>query len=386
MKLKLGLIGLASGMVVACAVAAGLDDVVAPGTVAEKLADGFKFTEGATVNAAGEVFFVDQPNNKILRWSREQGLRTFMEPAGRANGMCFAPDGNLLVCADEKTELWSVTPDGKVTVLTKAHAGKALNGPNDVWACPEGGGCYFTDPFYKRPWWTHTDAPQDSQQVYFLPKGGTPRRVTDDLLQPNGIVGTPDGKHLYVADIKANKTFVYVIQSGTLAARLFCEKDRRHDNRCRRTDLSDPQRGLCLTRWEPGVIKSRRLDGQRLHRRPEKRHALCDRIEGILRRPTQGQGDAAGQVSHAGHVPSFSGQGATVVARGARTGVRLGTCLARRGGARTRTRGLLCLAGGTAYVAASGRSGAFADAGAHAAPVRLCAGTGRARGGASQDH
>ena len=226
MKLKLGLIGLASGMVVACAVAAGLDDVVAPGTVAEKLADGFKFTEGATVNAAGEVFFVDQPNNKILRWSREQGLRTFMDPAGRANGMCFAPDGNLLVCADEKTELWSVTPDGKVTVLTKAHADKALNGPNDVWACPEGGGCYFTDPFYKRPWWTHTDAPQDSQQVYFLPKGGTPRRVTDDLLQPNGIVGTPDGKHLYVADIKANKTFVYEIQSdGTLAGkRLFCEK------------------------------------------------------------------------------------------------------------------------------------------------------------------
>lgn len=217
------MIGLA-GLAAACALSAGLDDVVAPGTAAEKLADGFKFTEGATVNAAGEVFFVDQPNNKILRWTREQGVRTFMDPAGRANGMCFAADGTLLVCADEKMELWSVTPEGKVTVLAKGHDGKELNGPNDVWPCPQGG-CYFTDPFYKRPWWTHKDAPQGTQQVYFLPKGGAPRRVTDDLTQPNGIVGTPDGKTLYVADIGAKKVYAYDIQAGGALAgkRLFCE-------------------------------------------------------------------------------------------------------------------------------------------------------------------
>ncbi len=215
-----GLVGLAA----VCAWGAGLDDVVAPGTVAEKLADGFKFTEGATVNAAGEVFFVDQPNNKILRWNREQGLRTFMDPAGRANGMCFAPDGSLLVCADEKMELWSVTANGKVTVLAKGHAGKELNGPNDVWASPQGG-CYFTDPFYKRPWWTHKDAPQGTQQVYFLPKGGAPRRVTEDLVTPNGIVGTTDGKTLFVADIGAKKTYVYDVQAdGALSnRRLFCD-------------------------------------------------------------------------------------------------------------------------------------------------------------------
>jgi len=211
------------GAAAACATGAGLDDVVEPGTVAEKLADGFKFTEGATANAAGEVFFVDQPNNKILRWTRGQGLRTFMDPAGRANGMCFAADGALLVCADEKMELWSVTPEGNATVIAKGYGGKEFNGPNDVWACPRGG-CYFTDPFYKRPWWTHAEAPQGTRQVYFLPRGGTPRRVTDDLVQPNGLVGTPDGKTLYVADIDAKKVYAYDIQAdGTLAnKRLFC--------------------------------------------------------------------------------------------------------------------------------------------------------------------
>jgi gluconolactonase len=49
--------------------------------------------------------------------------------------------------------------------------------------------------------------------------------VVDDLKQPNGITGTPDGKTLYVADIAAGRTYAYDIQpDGTLAKkRLFCE-------------------------------------------------------------------------------------------------------------------------------------------------------------------
>ena len=211
------------GIATLCAAGAGLDDVVAPGTVAEKLAGGFTFTEGATVNAAGEVFFTDQSNNRIWRWTRELGARVFLEPSGRANGMCFRSDGTLLACADEKMELWAITPEGKVTVLAKGYGGKDFNGPNDVWPRPQGG-CYLTDPFYGHPWWTHKEPPQGTRQVYFLPQGGAPRRVTEDLVQPNGIVGTPDGKTLFVADIDANKTWAYDIQpDGALAGkRLVC--------------------------------------------------------------------------------------------------------------------------------------------------------------------
>ena len=90
--------------------------------------------------------------------------------------------------------------------LWKGYGGNALNGPNDVWVHP-GGGLYFTDPFYKRPWWTHDVMPQDGQHVYYLAPGGkTLLRVTDDLVQPNGIIGAPDGRTLYVADIGAKKT------------------------------------------------------------------------------------------------------------------------------------------------------------------------------------
>jgi gluconolactonase len=199
--------------------------VIAPGATIQKLADGFRFTEGPTADAAGNVYFTDQPNNRIHKWSVDGALTTFLEPAGRANGMCFDRKGQLIACADDHNQLWSISPDGEVTVLVRDYQGKLLNGPNDVWVGPDNG-LWFTDPFYKRPWWKHETPQQDGQHVYYLsPDRKRLVRVADDLEQPNGIIGTADGKTLYVADIRAGKTYRYNIQpDGTLANKtLFCE-------------------------------------------------------------------------------------------------------------------------------------------------------------------
>jgi gluconolactonase len=185
--------------------------VLAPGAAVEKLAGGFQFTEGPTCDAQGNVFFTDQPNDRILKWSTGGALSTFLQPAGRANGMCFDPGGRLIACADEKTALWSIAPDGAVTVIVDEYGGRPLNGPNDVWVRHDGA-LYFTDPFYPRPWWTHDTMPQDGQHVYYLPADRQRLvRVADDLQKPNGIIGTPDGKMLFVSDIGAGKTYRYDI-------------------------------------------------------------------------------------------------------------------------------------------------------------------------------
>jgi len=205
----------------AAAYHAGLQrGVVAPGATVEKLAGGFAFTEGPACAADGRLYFTDQPNNRILRWSAENGVSTFLEPAGRANGLYFAPGGALIAAADEKTELWSIAPDRTVRVLAHEYAGKPLNGPNDVWVRPDGA-LYFTDPFYKRPWWTHDAMPQDGQHVYFLSADRRQLvRVVTDMTQPNGIIGTPDGKTLFVSDIAAKRTYRYAIApDGTLSAK-----------------------------------------------------------------------------------------------------------------------------------------------------------------------
>ena len=213
------------GMLGAPLSSAGAEGVLAPGATVQEAADGFIFTEGPTCDGEGNLFFTDQPNDRILKWSADGELSTFLQPAGRSNGMYFAVDGRLIACADEKNELWAITPDGQHTVLGKEYDGRALNGPNDVWVDADGG-MYFTDPFYKRPWWKHDEAPQDGQHVYYLAPGADSlMRVTDDLTQPNGIIGTADGKTLYVADIGAEKTWRYDIQDdGRLAGKtLFCE-------------------------------------------------------------------------------------------------------------------------------------------------------------------
>ncbi len=139
--------------------------------------------------------------------------------------MYFDNEGNLLACADEKNELWLINvKDKSHKVLVKDYKGKLLNGPNDVWVRPDGG-IYFTDPFYKRSYWERGPMEQDGQHVYFLSADYKNLiRVAEDLTQPNGIIGTPDRKKLYVADIGASKTYVYDIQGdGTLAnKKLFC--------------------------------------------------------------------------------------------------------------------------------------------------------------------
>lgn len=192
--------------------------IVAPGAKLTLLSNGFKFTEGPAADKEGNIFFTDQPNNRILEWSVDGKLTTYMSDAGRANGMYFDDAGNLYACADLHNQLWEISPSKKVTVLVKNYKGKLLNGPNDVWVRPNGG-IYFTDPFYKRDYWTRSPMEQDGQHVYYLsPDHKKLVRVINDLEQPNGIIGTPDGRRLYVADIKGNKTYTYLInEDGSLS-------------------------------------------------------------------------------------------------------------------------------------------------------------------------
>ena len=201
--------------------------VVAADARVERLCGGFEFTEGPAADAEGNVFFTDQPNNRIYRWSVDGELSVFHENPGRANGLYFDKDGNLLACADLNNELWQIDMQGRVTVLVKDYKGKKLNGPNDLWI-ERKGGIYFTDPFYSRSYWNRGPMEQDGQHVYYLtPDRSELIRVTTDLVQPNGIIGTPDGKLLYIADIGAGKTYVYRINAdGRLSHKtLFCSMD-----------------------------------------------------------------------------------------------------------------------------------------------------------------
>jgi gluconolactonase len=177
----------------------------------------FSFTEGPAADGEGNVFFTDQPNNRIWKYKTDGTLHLFMDSTGRANGMYFDKQDNLIACADEHNQLWKIDKEGVVTVLLRDYKGKRFNGPNDVWVHRKGG-MYFTDPYYQRSYWTRTAPDLDEQNVYYLPKGKSDAVVVArGLKRPNGIIGTPDGKWLYVADIGDGKTYRYEIkEDGSL--------------------------------------------------------------------------------------------------------------------------------------------------------------------------
>lgn len=199
--------------------------IIAEGAELLMVADGYTFTEGPAADAKGNVFFTDQPNDRILKWSPEEGVSVFMQPAGRSNGLYFDNDGNLLACADEKFQLWRIDPEKNVTVLWEDFEGLDLNGPNDLWIRPDGG-IYFTDPYFQRPYWERTQKQIEQEGVYYItPDGGGIKSVANNLVRPNGIIGSADGKTLYVSDGGDQKTYAYsVSEDGTLSNRtLFCK-------------------------------------------------------------------------------------------------------------------------------------------------------------------
>ncbi|WP_308365715.1 MULTISPECIES: SMP-30/gluconolactonase/LRE family protein [unclassified Microbulbifer] len=213
-----GLIFLAQGAIAA-------SPVIAEGAELKLVSSDFAFTEGPAADKEGNVFFTDQPNNKIWKYGVDGKLSLFMDDAGRANGLYFDGDGKLLACADDKGQLWSIGPGGEISVLLENFDGRRLNGPNDLWVAPDGG-IYFTDPFYLRDYWDRSEKEIEAEAVYYLPPDRKQVvRVAGDLVKPNGIIGSADGGKLYVADIGANKTYVYsVVEDGRLSdKRLFTE-------------------------------------------------------------------------------------------------------------------------------------------------------------------
>jgi sugar lactone lactonase YvrE len=187
--------------------------VVAAGAKLVELASGLKFTEGPVADAEGNVYFSDVKASRIYKWSPDGGARLFREDTGSANGLAIDGDGNLIACQSATGRIVCIDPRGELTIVADEYGGKRFNQTNDLWIDPKGG-IYFSDPIYGR-----AENAQGGEHVYYIsPDRRTVTRVIDDMVRPNGLVGSPDGRTLYVADHGADKTFRYAIRpDGTLA-------------------------------------------------------------------------------------------------------------------------------------------------------------------------
>ncbi len=191
----------------------GSTSVVADTAEITLISDTFSFAEGPASNSNGAFFFSDILNDTIYTWSEALGLSVFRENTGGANGLYFDMDANLLACEGSNQQIVSMDSSANVTILTNQYSNLPFNEPNDLWVDPDGG-VYFTDPVYFT-----NNVPQDGEHVYYLsPNNTTTIRVIDDMIRPNGIIGTADGSTLYVTDHGAGETYRYTItDDGTLS-------------------------------------------------------------------------------------------------------------------------------------------------------------------------
>ena len=181
------------------------------------LVEGFEFSEGPVFLPDGDLLVTDQPRDRIVRIDSDGGVSVMFESARRANGLAIAGDGRLLGCAEAENELVAWDDDGSVEVLASGGT-SPFNGPNDLWVGPSGR-IWFTDPFYRRPWFAFGRKPL-AANVHRLDPDGTCEIAATDFVRPNGIVGRPDGSRLYVADLDGGRTFEFAIgPDGALGPR-----------------------------------------------------------------------------------------------------------------------------------------------------------------------
>ena len=193
--------------------------LVPEGATVEKVADGYRFTEGPAAGPDGCIYFTDIPAQLILKYDPATGETvTFLENTGEANGLAFY-EGRLHSCEHKNRRVASGVVDGEIIATTEAshYEGVPLNSPNDL-AIDQAGTIYFTDPRYGNRDSMETEV----EGVYWLGpyindamERPEPICIDADLTRPNGIVLSPDEPILYVADHGANWIYAYdIVEPG----------------------------------------------------------------------------------------------------------------------------------------------------------------------------
>jgi gluconolactonase len=213
-----------------------LSSIVAPGAKVEKIAHGFRFTEGPVWDRRGWLLFSDIPADTIYRWtpgprarrgrmglpaSLVGSLRVDRRPSGNSNGLAIDALGRLIAC-EHARRVSRTEADGTITPLADRFAGKRLNSPNDL-VVKSDGSIYFTDPPYgiSNP----KDRELEFSGVYRIASDGKLSVVETGMPFPNGLAFSPDEAKLYVVDSEANQIRVFdVLPDGSLGkSRLFAE-------------------------------------------------------------------------------------------------------------------------------------------------------------------
>jgi gluconolactonase len=207
-------------------------DAIVPGDATiEKLAEGFRFTEGPVWVPDGYLLFSDPNTNAIYRWSDTDGLSVFRTKSGYtgvdigefrqpgSNGLALDREGRLTIAEHGNRRVTRLEKNGSLTILANRHDGKRLNSPNDI-VYKSDGSLYFTDPPFGLPKFFDDPGKETAYSGVYRWADGHVQLLATDVTGPNGLAFSPDEKYLYVGnwDEKRKVVMRYEVKAdGTLA-------------------------------------------------------------------------------------------------------------------------------------------------------------------------
>jgi len=196
-----------------------MSKIVSKDAKIQKISGGFTFTEGPVWHKEGYLLFSDIPDNKILKYTPEEGITTYLENSGfvgteikqdgpGSNGLTYDKQGNLIICQHGARQVVKYDRAGNFIPIARQFGGGRLNSPNDV-VVKSDGTIYFTDPPWGLPKQDEDPAKElDFQGVYRLNKGNL-ELIDKELIRPNGIAFSHDEKYLYVTDTDEDRKLYY---------------------------------------------------------------------------------------------------------------------------------------------------------------------------------
>lgn len=207
-----------------CCLSIQICDLYAQSPIAEKIAEGFIFTEGP-LWYKDALYFSDIPANTIYRWTSDEGVQVAISPSSNSNGLAVDSAGRLLIAQHRSRRLVRLEEDDSMTSLASEFEGKRLNSPNDIAVHPDGS-IYFTDPYFGI---SEEQEELGYYGVYKVDPEGTLHLLEAKLDQPNGIAFSPDYKTLYVSTSFNREIWKYQVTSIGLENRSLFASQREYE-------------------------------------------------------------------------------------------------------------------------------------------------------------
>jgi len=175
--------------------------------VTERLAAGYRFTEGPAWSKDGYLVFSDTPNDRLLKWVPGRNAEVLREHANGPSGNAFDAEGRLYTCETRARRVTRTDKKGGIEVLAERWEGKRLNAPSGI-VVSKNGHVYFTDPAFG---YQLDRRELDFYGIYHLSPRGAMDLVARPAGRSHGIALSPNGRTLYVTNVDERNVRAYDI-------------------------------------------------------------------------------------------------------------------------------------------------------------------------------